>query len=63
MTFRKRSMEEMESHGDVDDDLTYAAETIANMWTGLSVVAANKLRVTQGLAPIDFPPDHTNREK
>ena len=51
-----RIMEEMEQH-DLDDDLTEAAETIANAWTNLAVATANRLRVMQGLAPIEFPPD------
>ena len=51
-----RILEEMQQH-DVDDDLTDAAETIADTWTNLSVSAANKVRVLQGLAPIEFPPD------
>ena len=52
-----RIIEEMEQHDVVDDDLTEAAETIADMWTNLSVTTANKLRAMQGLAPIEFPPD------
>lgn len=51
-----RIMEEMEQH-DLDDDLTGAAETIADTWTNLAVATANRLRVMQGLAPIAFPPD------
>jgi hypothetical protein len=50
-----RIMEEMEQH-DLDDDLPEAAETIANAWTNLAVATANRLRVMQGLAPIEFPP-------
>ena len=51
-----RIIEEMGRH-DIDDALTEAAETIAGMWTNLSVATANKLRVMQGLAPIAFPPE------
>jgi hypothetical protein len=51
-----RIIEEMEGH-DLDDDLTDAAETIADMWTNLSVATANKVRAMQGLAPIEFPPN------
>ncbi|TXR50420.1 hypothetical protein [Phyllobacterium endophyticum] len=51
-----RIIEEMEQH-DIDDDLIEAAETIADIWTNLSVTTANKLRVMQGLAPIAFPPE------
>ena len=54
-----RIIEEMEQHDVDDDDLTKAAETIADMWTNLSVAAANKLRVLQGLTPIEFPPEST----
>lgn len=49
-----RTIEEMEQF-ELDDELTEAAETIAEIWTDLSVTAANKLRVMQGLQPIEFP--------
>lgn len=39
----------------LDDDLTGAADTIADVWTELSVTTANKLRAMQGLQPIEFP--------
>ena len=52
-----RIIEEMEQH-DIDKYLIEAAETIADIWTNLSVKTANKLRVMQGLGPIEFPPDH-----
>jgi hypothetical protein len=51
-----RIIEEMEQHT-IDNDLIEAAETIADIWTNLSVTTANKLRVMQGLAPIEFPPE------
>ena len=54
-----RIIEEMGQH-DIDHDLTEAAETIADMWTNLSVTTANNLRVMQGLAPIEFPPETTD---
>lgn len=57
-----RIIEEMEGH-DLDDDLTDAAETIADMWTNLSVATANKVRVMQGLAPIEFPPNENEGER
>ena len=57
-----RIIEEMEQH-DIDDDLIEAAETIADIWTDLSVTTANKLRVTQGLAPIEFPPETPEQER
>jgi hypothetical protein len=53
-----RIIEEMEQHV-IDDDLTEAAETIADIWTELSVTTANRLRVMQGLAPIALPPETT----
>jgi hypothetical protein len=53
-----RIIEEMEQHA-IDDDLIEAAETIADVWTNLSVTTANKLRVMQGLAPIGLPPEIT----
>jgi hypothetical protein len=40
---------------DVDDDLFEAGATIADMWTNLSVLTANKLRALQGWPPIEFP--------
>ncbi|ATU90708.1 hypothetical protein [Phyllobacterium zundukense] len=49
-----RIIDEMEQH-DLDVSLTAAAETIADVWTNLSVATANKVRVLQGLAPIEFP--------
>ncbi|MBZ9605826.1 hypothetical protein [Phyllobacterium chamaecytisi] len=58
-----RIIEEMEQHDDIDDDLTQAAETIADIWTNLSVTTANKLRVMQGLAPIEFPTELTEKER
>lgn len=51
-----RIIDEMEQHN-LDDELTEAAETIADMWTNLSIATANKLRTIQGLKPIDFAPD------
>jgi hypothetical protein len=51
-----RIIEDMGQH-DIDDDLIEAAETIADVWTNLSVTTANKLRVMQGLAPIALPPE------
>lgn len=56
-----RIIDEMQEHN-LDDDLTEAAETIADMWTNLSVATANKLRVIQGLAPIEFPPNEKETE-
>jgi hypothetical protein len=53
-----RILDEMDQH-DIDDDLVGAAETIADIWTNLSVATANKLRVKQGLTPIEFPPELT----
>ena len=52
----------MEQH-DVDDDLTEAAETIADMWTNLSVAAANKLRVMQDPGPLSFRQRLLNRSE
>ncbi len=54
-----RIMDEMAQH-DIDDSLTQAAETIADMWTNLSIVTANRLRALQGLTPIEFPPDESS---
>ena len=51
-------MEEMESGDNIDDELRDGAGTIADMWTNLSVTTANKIRVMQGMAPIDFPTGH-----
>jgi len=56
-----RIIDEMQEYN-LDDDLTEAAETIADMWTNLSVATANKLRVIQGLAPIEFPPNEKENE-
>jgi len=53
-----RIMEEMESGDNIDDELRDGAGTIADMWTNLSVTTANKIRVMQGMAPIDFPTGH-----
>ena len=53
-----RIVEEMEQH-DIDASLTEAADTIADMWTNLSIATANRLRVLQGLEPIEFPPDES----
>lgn len=49
-----RIMDEMDQH-EVEGDLVEIAETIADMWTNLSVSTANKLRNMRGLAPIAFP--------
>lgn len=54
-----RFIDEMDQH-DLDDDLTEAADAIADIWTNLSVAAANKLRTLQGLQPIEFPPSRDN---
>lgn len=51
-----RIIEELERHN-LNDDLIDATDTIADMWTNLSVDTANKLRSMQGLAPIEFPPN------
>lgn len=51
-----RIIEELERHN-LDDDLIDAIDTIADMWTNLSVATANKLRSMQGLVPIEFPPN------
>ncbi len=50
-----RIMDEMEGRDDVEDELRDHAETIADMWTNLSVTTANKVRAMQGLKPIEFP--------
>lgn len=51
-----RIIEELERHN-LDNDLIDAIDTIADMWTNLSVATANKLRSMQGLVPIEFPPN------
>ena len=56
-----RIMEEMESANDIDDDLRDGAGSIADVWTNLSVTTANKVRVMQGLSPIDFPSGPSGR--
>ena len=48
-----RIIEEMEQH-DIDNSLTQAADTIADIWTSLSISAANRLRALKGLKPIEF---------
>ena len=52
-----RIMDEMEGRDDIDDELRDGAETIADMWTNLSVTTANKVRVMQGLTPLELPWD------
>lgn len=51
-----RIIEEMDQH-DLDDSFTEAAETIADMWTNLSITTVNKVRTMQGLEPIEIVPD------
>ena len=51
-----RIFDEMEQH-DTDDTLTQAAEAIADTWTNLSIVTANKLRAMRGLKLIELPSD------
>ncbi|MBZ9654663.1 hypothetical protein [Phyllobacterium lublinensis] len=51
-----RIIDEMEQY-DVEASMTEAAETIADMWTNLSIATANRLRALQGLEPIEFPSD------
>lgn len=41
----------------MEASMTEAADTIADMWTNLSIATANRLRVLQGLEPIEFPSD------
>ena len=53
-----RIIDEMEQH-DMDATLTQAADTIADMWTNLSIAAANRLRALRGLKPIEFPSDES----
>jgi hypothetical protein len=48
---------------DIDDDLVGAAETIADIWTNLSVTTANKLRVEQVLHPLSFRQSSLNRNE
>jgi hypothetical protein len=45
---------------DVENDLIQAAATIADSWTYLSILTANKLRALQGLAPIELPPENVD---
>ena len=52
-----RIMDEMEGRDGIDDELRDGAETIADMWTNLSVTTANKVRVMQGLKPQELPWD------
>ncbi|WP_163269677.1 hypothetical protein [Chelativorans alearense] len=42
---------------DVHESLIKAAEALQDIWSTLSVAAANKVRIRQGLEPIDFPKD------
>jgi hypothetical protein len=51
-----RILEEMDQH-DLDDELSDAADTIADTWANLSIGAANKLRTIQGLEPIEITPE------
>ncbi|PSH70118.1 hypothetical protein CU102_03195 [Phyllobacterium brassicacearum] len=53
-----RIIDEMEQH-DIESSLTEAADTIADMWTSLSIATANRLRALQGLKPIEFPSDES----
>lgn len=39
---------------DLDEPLYEAADALEDMWSELSVAAANKVRVMQGLDPIEF---------
>lgn len=57
-----RILEQMQEH-EIDDELTDAADTIADMWTNLSVTTANALRALQGLKLIGFPPDDGSSDK
>ena len=49
-----RIMDDIERR-EVDRDLIDAAEAIADMWTNLSVAAANKVRILEGKPPIESP--------
>ena len=42
---------------DLDDALYEAAESLEDIWSALSVAAANKVRTMQGLDPIEFDDD------
>lgn len=53
-----RIIDEMDQH-DMDTTLTQAADTIADMWTNLSIAAANRLRALRGLKPIEFACDES----
>lgn len=45
------------SEDDVPDGLVDAAEALEDIWSRLSVAAANKVRTMRGLEPIEFPDD------
>ena len=51
-----RIIDEMEQDN-LDGELIEAAETIADLWTYLSIATANKLRTLQGPKPIEFAPE------
>lgn len=51
-----RMLDEMDQH-DMDASLSQAADAIADIWTSLSISAANRLRSLQGLGPIEIPSD------
>lgn len=46
-----RILSDMED-ADVSDELLEAADTLAELWSQLSIASANKLRELQGLPPI-----------
>ncbi len=42
---------------DLDDALLEAAEALEDIWSGLCIATANKVRTMQGLAPIELSED------
>lgn len=55
-------VEEMDDH-DLDDTLYDAAEALEDIWSNLSVAAANKVRTIQGLAAIKIRDDLEDDEE
>ncbi|MBP1885014.1 hypothetical protein [Sinorhizobium mexicanum] len=49
-----RILSDMED-ADVEDTILEAADTLADLWSRLSVASANKIRELQGLPPITMP--------
>lgn len=50
-----RIVEDMQEY-DLDESLFEAADALEDIWSGLSVATANKVRTIQGLAPIEMAP-------